>query len=71
MFKEICFFQGCNLKSFHSKDVPVYRDGANESPASPLQCSRASHLLERLNQHTEKQDVRHLEALLTCQLQDR
>lgn len=32
--------------------------------------SRASHLFEKLNQHTQEQDGRHLEALLTCQLQD-
>jgi hypothetical protein len=69
--KEICFLQGCNLKSFHSKDVPEYCDRANESQASLLQCSHASNLFESLNQHMEKQDVRHLEALLTCQLQDR
>lgn len=48
--KEICFLQGSNLKSFHSKDVPEYCDRANESQASLLQCSRASHLFERLNQ---------------------
>lgn len=32
--------------------------------------SRASHLFERLSRHTQEQNVRHLEALLTCQLQD-
>lgn len=32
--------------------------------------SRASHLLERLSQRTQEQNGRHLEAVLTCQLQD-
>ena len=33
-------------------------------------CSQASPLFERLNQHTQEQDVRHLEVRLPCQLQD-